>query len=153
MRTLSALVALATLVFHLPAQAQDPGETQAARADLQAERTKTVANNLQLTEAEAAKFWPLYNEYRGETSKLDDRALALLNDFAANYDALSDEKAKDLLKRQLALEDDRLKLRRGYVGKFEKVVPPKKVARYYQIERKLDAMVAFEAARSVPLAQ
>src|SRR3954468_4046966 len=138
MRTLSALVALATLAIYLPAHAQDPSETQAMRADLQAERTKMVASNLQLTEAEAAKFWPLYNEYRGESSKLDDKALALLSDFAANYDALSDEKARDLLKRQLSLEDDRLKLRRGYVGKFEKVVPSKKVARYYQIERKLD---------------
>jgi enoyl-CoA hydratase/carnithine racemase len=151
MRALFTLVALATLAMRLAAQ--DPGETQSMRADLQAERTKMVAANLQLTEPEAAKFWPLYNEYRSKHSQLDDRAIALVNDFAANYDALSDEKAKDLLKRQLQLEDDRLKLRRDYVGKFEKVVPPKKVARYYQIERKLDAMVAFEAARSVPLAK
>jgi enoyl-CoA hydratase/carnithine racemase len=153
MRALPALVALATLAMHLPAHAQDAGQTQSVRADLQAERTKLIAANLQLTEPEAAKFWPLYNEYRAKHSQLDDRAIALVDDFAANYDALSEEKAKELLKRQFDLEDDRLKLRRSYLGKFEKVVPPKKVARYYQIERKLDAMVAYEAARSIPLAQ
>jgi hypothetical protein len=153
MRALPALVALATLTISLPAYAQDAGETQSVRADLQAERTKIVAANLQLTEPEAAKFWPLYNEYRGKNSQIGDRAIAVINDFAANYDALSDEKAKDLLKRQLDIEEDRLKLQRSYVGKFEKVLPPKKVARYYQIERKLDAMVAYEAAKSIPLAQ
>jgi hypothetical protein len=153
MRALPSLVVLATLAMHLPAHAQDAGETQSVRADLQAERTKLVAANLQLTEPEAAKFWPLYNEYRAKHSQVGDRAIALINDFAANYDALSDEKAKDLLKRQLEIEDDRLKLQRSYVGKFEKAMPPKKVARFYQIERKLDAMVAYEAAQSVPLAQ
>jgi hypothetical protein len=153
MHGLPALVALASLAICLPAYAQDAGETQAVRADLQAERTKLVAGNLQLTEPEAAKFWPLYNEYRGKHSKLDDRAIALINDFAANYDALTDEKAKNLLKQQFQLEDDRLNLRKSYLGKFEKVLPPKKVARYYQIERKLDAMVAYEGAKSIPLAQ
>jgi hypothetical protein len=153
MRSLSLLIVLATLVMRLPAEAQNPGETQSIRADLQAERTKVVAANLQLTEAEAAKFWPLYNEYRVKHSQIGDRAITLLNDFAAHYDALSDEKAKDLLKQQLDIDEDRLKLQRSYVGKFEKTVPPKKVARFYQIERKLDAMVAYEAAQSIPLAQ
>jgi hypothetical protein len=153
MRALPALVALATLAMHLPAHAQDAAETQSVRADLQAERTKLIAANLQLTEPEAAKFWPLYNEYRAKHSQLGDRAIALIDDFAANYEALSDEKAKDLLQRQLELDDDRLKLQRSYAGKFEKVLPPKKVARYYQIERKLDAMVAYEAAKSIPLAK
>ncbi len=73
--------------------------------------------------------------------------MALVDDFAKNYDALTDEKAKELLKRQFQIDDDRLKLRRSYAGKFEKVLPAKKVARYYQIENKLDAAVAYEAAQ------
>ena len=153
MRAQLALVVLATLAIHLPANAQNTNQSQAVRAELQAERTKVIAANLTLTEAEAAKFWPLYNEYRAEHSKLDDRGIAVLEDFANNFEALSEEKAKDLLERQLSLEDARAKLRRSYAGKFQKVISPKKVARYYQIERKLDAAVAFEAARSIPLAQ
>jgi hypothetical protein len=153
MRAQLALVVLATLAIHLPANAQNANQSQAVRAELQAERTKIVAANLTLTEAEAAKFWPLYNEYRIEHSKVDDRALKLLEDFAANYEALTEDKAKELLERQLSIEDDRAKLRRSYAGKFQKVIAPKKVARYYQIERKLDAAVQFEAAASIPLAQ
>jgi hypothetical protein len=153
MRAQLALVVLAALAVHLPANAQNTNQSQAVRAELQAERTKVIAANLTLSETEAAKFWPLYNEYRAEHSKLDDRGIAVLEDFANNFEALSEEKAKDLLERQLSLEDARGKLRRSYAGKFEKVISPKKVARYYQIERKLDAAIAFEAARSIPLAQ
>jgi enoyl-CoA hydratase/carnithine racemase len=153
MRTLLALAVVTLLWTPLPASAQSSGETQSLRADLQAERTKLVAANLQLTDAEGAKFWPLYNEYRAQNSKLGDRAIALIDDFAKNYEALSDEKARELLKRQFEIENDRLKLKRSYSGKFEKVLPAKKVARYYQIENKLDAAVAYEAAQSIPLAR
>lgn len=153
MRTLPLLVALILSGAGQPLLAQDPGESQAARADLQAERTKLVAANLQLTEAESAKFWPLYEEYRGKQNRLDDKALALVEDYANHYDALSDEKAKELIKRQLDLEKERLNLRRDYLGKFEKTISPKKVARYYQIERKMDATIAYEAARAIPLAK
>jgi hypothetical protein len=153
MRILLSLIALAIVATPRLVMAQDTGETQALRAELQAERTKLVAANLELTETEGAKFWPLYNEYRTEHSKLGDRTITLVEDFARNFDALTDEKAKDLLKQQFKIEDDRLKLRRSYAGKFEKVLPAKKVARYYQIENKLDAAVAYEAARGIPLAQ
>src|SRR4051812_7448590 len=147
MRTVALLAWIA--IVHVPSlTAQSNGDVQAdvqtARADLQAQRTQLVAENLPLTEAEGQKFWPLYNEYRGKWSKLDDRALALVQDYAANYEAMSDEKAKELLKQQLSIEEDRLKLRRSYLGKFEKVLPWKKTARYYQIERKLDAAIASE---------
>ena len=152
MRTPLALAVVTFLWTPLAAYAQSTGETQAVRADLQAERTKLVAANLELTDAEGAKFWPLYNEYRAKQSKLGDRTLALIEDYAKNYEALSDEKARELLKRQFEIENDRLKLRRSYSGKFEKVLPAKKVARYYQIESKLDAALAYEAAQSIPLA-
>ena len=152
MRTSMLLVACALAVVTRPVLAQD-AESQAARADIQADRTKVVAANLQLTEAESAKFWPVYNEYRGKVNKLDDRALAMLQDYANNYENLSDEKAKELIKTSLDLQKDRLDLQRSYLGKFEKVLPWKKVARYYQIERKLDTAILNEAAQAIPLAK
>jgi hypothetical protein len=152
MRTSMLLVACALAAVSHPVRAQD-AESQAARADIQADRTKVVAANLQLTEAESAKFWPVYNEYRGKVNKLDDRSLAMLQDYANNYENLSDEKAKELIKTSLDLEKQRLDLRRSYLGKFEKVLPWKKVARYYQIERKLDTAILYEAAQAIPLAK
>jgi hypothetical protein len=130
---------------------QETGEVQAARADIGAERTKLVAANLPLTEEEGSKFWPIYNEYRGEVSKLDDRSLALLKDYAAHYKNMTDEKAKELLKQQAEIDEDRLKLKKSYLGKLEKVLPEKKVARFSQIERKLDVAVQYEAAKAIPL--
>ena len=66
---------------------------------------------------------------------------------------MTDEKARDLLQQQLDLEQDRAKLRRSYVSKFEKVLPAKKVARYYQIENKLDVALQYEAAKQIPLVE
>jgi hypothetical protein len=153
MRTV-ALLAWITMV-HAPvlfaqSNADVQADVQTTRADLQAQRTQLVAENLPLTEAEGQKFWPLYNEYRGKWSKLDDRAVTLVQDYANSYDTMTDEKAKELLKEQLSIEEDRLKLRRSYLGKFEKVLPWKKTARYYQIERKMDAAIAGETAAIVP---
>jgi hypothetical protein len=152
MRTI-AVLAWITIV-HVPAlfsQSTDvQADVQTTRADLQAQRTQLVAENLPLTEAEGQKFWPLYNEYRAKWSKLDDRAITLVTDYANSYDTMTDEKAKDLLKEQLSIEEDRLKLRRSYLGKFEKILPWKKTARYYQIERKMDAAIAGETAAIVP---
>jgi Spy/CpxP family protein refolding chaperone len=153
MRTSILLAVLTVSVASKPLLAQNTGDTQAARAELQADRTKLVAANLQLTDAEAAKFWPLYEEYRGKQNRLDDKALAMIEDYAKNYDNLSDEKAKELIKASLDLEKDRSDLRRSYLGKFEKVLPWKKVARYYQIERKLDAAIQYEGAQAIPLAK
>ena len=150
MRIGLALFSLVTLTLPQTARAQD-AETQSVRADIQAERTKIVAANLDLTEAEGQNFWPLYNDYRAQSSKLGDRTFALIKDYADNYDAMTDEKAKDLLQQQVKIDDDRFKLQRSYIGKFEKVLPSRKVARYFQIERKLDAAVAYEAATAIPL--
>ena len=151
MRTVAAIIALSLATT--PLLAQDDAKIQAARAEVQAERTKLVAANLPLTEEESAKFWPLYNEYRAEATKLGDRSVALIKDYAANYETMTDAKAQDLLKQQLALDEDRVKLRKSYMGKFEKVLPAKKVARYYQIENKLDVATQYEAATSIPLVQ
>lgn len=151
MRIPSVVLALALAAS--PAFAQSEAEIQAARAEIQAERTKLVAANLPLTEEEGAKFWPIYNEYRAEASKIADRGVSLIKDYAANFDAMTDEKARGLLQQQLDLEQDRAKLRRSYVSKFEKVLPAKKVARYYQIENKLDVALQYEAAKQIPLVE
>jgi hypothetical protein len=151
MRTIVISAALMLASVGVAGAQQETGEIQAARADIQTTRTKLVAANLPLTEEEGTKFWPLYNEYRGEVSKLDDRSIALLKDYAANFKTMTDEKAKDLLKQQMEIDQDRLKLKKSYLGKFEKILPQKKVARYFQIERKLDAGVQYEGAKAIPL--
>ena len=133
------------------AKAQDQGKTEAARLAIETERTALITANLPLTDAEAQAFWPVQREYRGEVRTLNDRTLALLKEFGASYGTATDKQASDMLKEQLKIQEDRVKLWKKYQGRFEKVLPPKKVARYYQIEHKMDAAIAYQMADAIPL--
>jgi hypothetical protein len=144
--TVAALALLAPAAF-----AQDQGKVEAARLAIETERTAVVTANLPLTDAEGQAFWPIQREYRAEVRQLNDRTLALLKDFGANYATATDKQASDMLKEHLKIQEARVKLWKKYQGKFEKVLPPKKVARYYQIENKMDAAVAYEMADAIPL--
>lgn len=134
------------------AMAQDQqGQIIAARAQLEADRTQVVADNLPLTTAQGTAFWPVYRAYRADMHKISDRAVALIQNYAKTYDSMTDAQATQMLNDWMAIETERASLRSSYLPKFLNVLPPRKTARYYQIENKLDAIVAYTAAGSVPL--
>ena len=135
------------------AAAQQKGDVQADRAQIQAERTKLVSENLPLSEAEREAFWPVYDRYRDDMRQLNDRTVALIDAYARRYEALSDLEAETYLKEMHDVQDAQLSLKRSYVGKFRKILPPRKVARYFQIENKMDAIVAYQLSQVVPLAE
>ncbi len=125
----------------------------AVRGQLQADRQVVVAANLGLTEAEGKVFWPLYRDYRAELAKLGDRMSTLILDYAKNYEKMTDEQAKKMLAESLAIQKDETAVKLAWVPKFEKVLPAKKVARFYQIENKLDLIVRLAMAKDIPLVQ
>lgn len=136
------------------AQAQTAKDTvEVMLSLLETERKAVVAQNLQLSEGESEKFWPVYNEYAAKLKNLGDRRVALLGDYAAHYDALTDEKAAQLLKQAWELDEARAKARADYAKKLQRALPAVKAARAYQIASKLDAIVDFELARTIPLAK
>jgi hypothetical protein len=153
---LIALVLVMALIgFAGYAAAQDK---PADNMDLVKEKIRTdkklfIATNLQLTESEAKDFWPVYDAYQAQLGKLGDREIKLINEFAANYETMSDDVAKNLLDDSLSIDSDHLKLRQSYLSKFRGVLPDKKVARYYQLESKIDAVLEYEMARRIPLVQ
>jgi hypothetical protein len=112
-----------------------------------------VATNMQLTESEAKTFWPLYESYQAELAKLKKREIKLIEDFADNYYTMSDDAAKNLLDDAMSIDSDHMKLRQSYLSKFRGILPDKKVARYYQLESKIDSVVQYELARRIPLVQ
>ena len=112
-----------------------------------------IATNMQLTESEAKTFWPIYDAYQSELETLVDRKGKLIEKFAANYETLSDDTAKSLLDQNLSIDSDYQKLRQSYLSKIRGVLPDKKVARFYQLESKIHAIVEFEIARRIPLVQ
>ena len=138
-----------------PAAAQN---TPADNMDIVRDKVRTdkklfIATNMELTKSEAKTFWPVYNDYQARLEKLVDRKGKLIEKFAANYETLSDDMAKTLLDTDLAIDADYQKLRQSFLSKFRGVLSDKKVARFYQLESKIHAIVEFEIARRIPLVQ
>ncbi|HEY7406055.1 MAG TPA: hypothetical protein VIB39_21190 [Candidatus Angelobacter sp.] len=121
------------------------------RKNIRAERKKIVAANMPLTEAEATKFWPLYERYIGETIKVNDARYALIKEYSQNYTNITDAQADSYIKRWVALDGDNTQLRIKYIPEFEKVISHKKTALFFQIDRRLSMMVELQLASQIPL--
>jgi hypothetical protein len=143
----------AILLAGVPAIAQEkPADNmQLVLEKIRADKKLLVAENMQLTEAEAKAFWPVYSKYQDELFLLRGRTAKLITDYAAAYDQMSDATAKKLLDESLTIEALGLKLRKAYLPKFRAVVPEVKVVRYYQIENKIHAALLYELGAKIPL--
>ena len=137
-----------------PALAQDTAtdNMDILREKIRADVKLLVASVMELSDSEAKAFWPVYERYQNDVKKLNDRSLKLIDDFANNYQMMSDQAAQKLLDDYIAIEKDRIKLRQDYLPKFRKALPERKVLRYYQLENKLQAVVNYELAAEIPLA-
>ena len=118
---------------------------------VQVERKSLVAEELALTGEESTEFWPVYDAYVAERDVVNDKLVKLVTDYAANYLNMSDEMATSLIDDYFDVEAERLKVRRKYVREFDDVLPPKKLARFIQIENKLDTIVQVDLASEIPL--
>jgi len=121
------------------------------RQDIRSERKKVVAANMPLTDTEATKFWPVYDRYIAETIKVNDVRFALLKEYAKDYDAATEEKADNFIKRWLTLDQDNTQLRLKYIPEFEKVISHKKTAMFFQIDRRVSMLIELQLASQVPL--
>ncbi len=121
--------------------------------DLRSQKKQIVSANMQLTEAEALKFWPVYDEFTAETTKIIDTRVALIKEFTGNYDTLTDAQAQSLTKRWLQADDAEVQLRLKYIPIFSKVLPAKKTARFIQIDRRLGMLIDVQVMSSIPLVQ
>jgi hypothetical protein len=122
---------------------------------LKADKKLIVAKYMELTESEAGKFWPVYEEYQQDLQKSNERLLRLLESYAADYKnkSLTDEKAKKLLDEWIAIEQDEGKRRSAFAPKVLQALPTKKAARYLQIENEYRILLRYDLAATVPLVQ
>ena len=155
MRTRPLVLAVLLCSVTLPVLAQDkPADTMhILREKIQADKKLLVATNMDLTEKEAQAFWPIYASYQKDLGLLNGRMLVLLQDFARTYHAMTDEEARKLVGEYLAIERDRVRQKQSYLPKLRQALPEKKVARYLQIENKVEAVIRYELAGKVPLIQ
>jgi Spy/CpxP family protein refolding chaperone len=147
-RALAVLVSLAVPA----AMAQTVKETlDINRQAVETQRRVLVSGALPLTDAEAKAFWPLYDDYEKQRRPIDERANRLVADFVASAASLSDAQAKAMLAEALAVDEGRLKLRREFMDRMGKVIPPRKLVRFFQIENKLDSVVRADISKQIPL--
>ena len=161
MREIGKTIMVAVLVVGLialgvmPAVAQDkPADNmQVLREKVRADKRTFVAANMELTESEAKAFWPVYEKYQDELFLLRSRTAKLIKDYGEAFKDMSNETARRLLDESMTIESLGVKLRKDYLPKFRQTLPEKKVARYYQIENKIQAVIYYELAVEIPLVQ
>lgn len=147
----------ATPVLFLLAASLAAAQTVKEKLDLSREavegqRRILVAGSVPMSDAEADAFWPLFDAWEKDRRPLDARANQLVADFLAAGAGLSDAQAKAMVDEGLKIEEARVKLRRSYMDRMAKAIPPRKLARFYQIENKLDTVVRADIAKQIPLA-
>jgi Spy/CpxP family protein refolding chaperone len=123
------------------------------RRDLRAQKKQIVAANLSLTTEQATKFWPVYDQYIAEQTKIHDQKYAVIKEFATSWGTISDAQAEDLTNRALAVDAQVTQLRIKYMPSFLKVLPGKQVATFFQIDRRLQMMVDLQLMSQLPLVQ
>jgi hypothetical protein len=142
-----------TTLGAVPALAQDkPADNmEIVREKIRADKKLVVAETMGMTESEAKAFWPVYEAYQRDLAKINDRTIKLIDDYAENYGAMSNQAAKKLMDEFMAIEAEHLNIRQSYLPRFRQVLPEMKVLRYYQLENKIEAVVNYELAASIPL--
>ena len=126
-------------------------EVELMRQDLRSKRKQIIAANIQMTDVEAEKFWPIYDQYAAEQKKAYDIHYGLLKEYAANIDTLTNEQALSLTKRWAEADTTKAQLRTKYFPAFEKVLGGKRAARLCQLDRMLTLMIDVQIASDVPL--
>ena len=123
------------------------------REKLGADKKLLIAGNLALTESEAEKFWPMYEDYQKELGRLNRRLEALINTYAQAYRAgtLDDSSAKELVQQAIAIDKDTIALDEKYVKRLDGAIPVIQMARYIQMENKIRALIKYELFGGIPL--
>ena len=157
MKILVGLVGVVPMILlgsAAPSRAQSTAdEIELVRSIVQTGRKVVVAKNMQLTDAESEAFWPVYNEFETAIRAVNDKRVKILSELARDFDTLSDEQAVDLLQQSFKFQQERVKVRKSFIRKFKKVLSGKQLTRFYQIDGKIDTMIDFDIARTVPLVQ
>jgi Spy/CpxP family protein refolding chaperone len=153
---LAAVCALLTSLA-APAMAQSTGTTnmEILRDKLKADRKVLVAANMELTDAEGAKFWPIYDAYQKDLQQINQRLQTTILAYAEAYKKgpIANDVAKKLIDEALAIDEAEVKLRSSAFPKVLAVLPATKAARYIQLENKIRAAVRYELAAGIPLIQ
>ena len=148
-------VSLAMLAFSpfVRAQDQEPdidSTIAMVRANMQADRTALITAGMQFSDKDGAAFWPIYEQYQRERSKLDDRRAAVIKQYTQKYPNLTDAEAKAMADEMLDCDSRLAELKKKYYKRFNRVLPALTVTKFFQLERRVDLMMDMQVESSLP---
>jgi outer membrane murein-binding lipoprotein Lpp len=123
------------------------------RKDLRSQKKQLSAANLKLTDAEATKFWPVYDQYTAEVVKINDTKYALIQDYADHWGTMTDDQALMFLRQWLDTDIATTQLRQKYVPIVHQVLNARSTATFFQLDRRISMMIDLQPASQIPLVQ
>jgi hypothetical protein len=123
------------------------------RKDVRGDKKAIVAQSMGLTDTEATKFWPVYDQYTAELTKINDAKLAVIKEYADKYQNLPNDDAQALAKRWMDADAATIQLRLKYLPKFNDVLHNKKTARFFQVDRRIGLVMDLQLASQIPLVE
>lgn len=123
------------------------------RKDLRSQRKQLIAANLRLTDTEAAKFWPVYDQYVSELISINDKKFALIQNYADNWGTLTNDQSLLFIRQWLDADIAAQQLRQKYVPMVSKVLDGKKTATFFQMDRRIAMMMELQVSSQMPLVQ
>ena len=164
--TVLSILLVATLAFPAAATARAQSQTNSSpqqnsidqdvdllRKDVRSQKKQIIAANLKLTDAEAEKFWPIYDQYTTDLVKINDAKYAAIKEYVTNYDTLTDDRATALTKQIIAVDESVAQLRERYVPIVNKVLSGRKTSLFFQLDRRLVMLIDIQLATQLPVIQ
>ncbi|MET0621985.1 MAG: hypothetical protein ABW250_03295 [Pyrinomonadaceae bacterium] len=121
------------------------------KSDVKSRKTGFIKEGLRLNEKEAAAFWPIYQSYEADLKRVDDTRRQVIQDFMDTYDTMTDDRAKEMIKKLLAMEGQRVEVKKAYLKRFQKILPGKTLARFLQLEYRFGLLIDLKNTAEIPL--
>jgi hypothetical protein len=122
------------------------------RKDLRAMKMQVIGQNMSLSDAEGEKFWPIYNHYVKDLQEVNNQKYALLKQYAEMWETMSDQDALIYVRHWLEADGEAQALRLKYVPVVSQVLPGRKAATFFQLDRRLNMIIDLQLFSQIPLA-
>lgn len=144
-------VAYAQATAPAPQAANQEQYLELLRSDLKTQKVALITEGMQMTDADSAIFWPIYRKYDAGLTVLNDERIAIIKDFAQNFDTLTAVKAEELTNRTFAFLENRIKLQKTTYKEIAKALNPIFAGKFMQIERQINTLMDFQIQSQIPL--
>ncbi len=150
MRKTCLAIVLAVLMTVPAAAFAQEALLEVLRSDVRAEKVALITEMMMFTDEQAEVFWPVYRDMVNEADKLTDKRIAMIKEYAENYDEMTDEVATDIIKKAFTLREKRLALEKKYYKKFSKALDPITAAKFFQLNREINLMIDIQISAGLP---